>query len=181
MTKITCNLLGGFITPQHLCVSCGMPVINSGATIEAKAGSNKQFLSLTFPVCSECDAARQRVNKVEGNRGVVGCLIGLPIGVVGYFVYHFLAARDTVSWIGLLLSWFLTWVVVILLFGKKLTKDTIDPHDQEVSEKVKSAVKMNLTQAVLWTDGTVTIHFENSIYAREFQSANSTKITKLWD
>jgi hypothetical protein len=158
-----------------------MPVINSGATIEAKAGSNKQFLSLTFPVCSECDAARQRVDKVEGKKAGRGCLIGLPIGVVGYFVYHFLAARDTISWFGMVLGWVLAYLAIFLLFGKKLTKDTIDPHDQEVSEKVKSAVKMNLTQAILWTDGTVTIHFENAMYAHEFQSANSAKITKMWD
>ena len=177
MTQITCKLLGGFNTPQHLCVSCGMSMDNSTATVTASAGSGKQSLSLKFPVCKECDEARQRVEKVEGKRGGRGCLIALPIGVVGYFVYHLLTGRDTISWIGLLLGWLLVYVVIYSLFGKKLTKDTIDPHDQQVTDGVNSAVKVTgFSDAHAWTDGQVTVQFENASYAHLFQSANFAKV-----
>jgi hypothetical protein len=156
-----------------------MPVGESKATITASTGSSKQSLSLKFLICQECDAAKQRVEKVEGKRAGLGCLVGLPIGIAGYFIYHFLTGRATISWFGLLLGWIIAYVAIYLLFGKRLAKDRIDPHDQEVSDKVKSAVKLTgFNEAHAWTDGSVTFQFENASYASAFQSANFAKITQ---
>jgi hypothetical protein len=176
MVQNTYKLLGGFMVPQRLCVSCGMPVGDSKAAVSASAGSGNQSLSLKFPVCGNCDAARQRVDKMEGRKGALGCAIGLPIGIIGYFAYHFLSGRDSISWMGMLLCWFLAYAVIILLFGKRLTREKLDPQDREAATRLKSAVKMsNFKEAHAWTDGSVTIRFENAMYAGDFQTANIAK------
>jgi hypothetical protein len=193
--KFTCRVSGGVATPQQRCVSCGEPVGSSTATLKKTAGTHKQTMELTFPVCDTCDGARQRVGDVDSKRAVRGCLISLPMGVLAYFAVAFLAARDSLAWVGtvdvlhipfsvwggMLLGWVIVYVAVYLAFGKKLSKDTIDPRDQAVSDRVEAAVKITGYQpSHSWTDGEFTIEIENVAYAYEFKMANFAGITKEW-
>lgn len=193
--KFTCRVRGGVVTPQLRCVSCGEPIGSSTATLKKGAGSRKQTMQLTFPVCGECDAARQRVGNVESKLVGRGCLIALPIGVLGYFAVAFLAARDSLSWVGtvdvlhvpcgvwlgMVLGWVVAYVAVYLAFGKKLSKDAIDPHDQAVSDRVEAAVKITgYKPSSAWAEGEFTIQIENPAYAYEFKMANFAGITKDW-
>jgi hypothetical protein len=151
-------------------------------------------MQLTFPLCADCDAARQRVGTVESRRAGRGCLIALPIGVLGYFAVTFLVAPASLSWFGtvdvlhvpfsvwfgMLLGWVIVYVAVYLAFGKKLAKDVIDPLDQEVSDGINSAVKISGYQpSHAWSEGEFRIEFANALYAADFEAANPARCTRV--
>lgn len=192
--KFTCRVRVGVSTPQRICVACGSLRGDSTATLKVGGGSRKQTIQLTFPVCAECDAARQRVGTVDSKRVGRGCLISLPIGVLGYFAYMILVARDPLSWFGtvdvlhisfsvwfgMLFGWVIAFVAVYLAFGKKLSRDVIDPHDEKVAAAVGSAVRITgYKPSSAWSEGEFTIDIQNPGYALEFQMANFAGISKV--
>ncbi|TAK14368.1 MAG: hypothetical protein EPO32_02090 [Anaerolineae bacterium] len=170
------GVLGGFAIPQTICAACGHAMLSPAKTVKASAGSRKQNLSLDFPLCQPCSDLLAELEAVEGRRAGRGCLVSLPFGVLGYFAYHLVAGRSEISWLLLLVSWLVFFLLVYHLFGQIISPAAMTEEAEAVAERVRSAVKITgFTAAHSWADGGVTLEFIDHTYAHAFLNANATK------
>jgi hypothetical protein len=178
MKKITCSYLGRFEIPQDLCVSCGKQIGEERSTVITENTNHEKF---SFPICVECDATLDRVQGIESKKTGRMWLIGIPLGIVGYLVYHFVAGRTTFS-----IAAFLIGVVVALLFvyfllRKYLSKEKYTTDEAGIVESVKVSDTTPFAAPENSQDSTITFCFRNERYTQEFQKLNPLKKMKVQD
>ncbi|MBI3158367.1 MAG: hypothetical protein HYZ26_02055 [Chloroflexi bacterium] len=162
--------------PQTVCSSCSHSILSPAKTIQASAGTSKQGLMLEFPLCQPCADLLTALEAVEGTRAQRGCLLSLPIALVGYFAYHLLAGREEISWLLLLASWLLFYLLTYHLFGRWIGSVKMHEDAEAAAKRVRSAVKMSgFSEAHAWTSGGITLEFASEAYAHAFLQANNHK------
>lgn len=164
-TKVDLVITGAYAMPP-VCVSCGTP---AGIETTAAGGSDrsgKNLVSLPFPICDDCAAARRAIKRPRRR----GHLLGLLAGIVLAIVVGNIGSRIVESG-----AWVIAAVAITVLgyvLGKRLALRQVPADTQSRAAALERAATFKRYQSKTFGDSTAVIEFRNDSFAQMFCSAN---------
>ncbi|HYN36914.1 MAG TPA: DUF2510 domain-containing protein [Actinomycetota bacterium] len=164
-TKVDLVITGAYAMPP-VCVSCGTLAGSETAAAGGSDRSGKNLVSLPFPICDDCAAARRAIKRPRRRGHLLGLLAGLVLGIVVGNIGSLVVESD---------AWAITGIAIFPLgfvLGGRLALRRVPAETRTRAAALDRAATFKRYQSKTFGDSTAVIEFPNDSFARMFCTAN---------